>query len=86
MYNLSNIFKIFKVQIVDGKLGAGRSVLKSPGARQRVSRRMRDYRVALYKQIGVKATVREDGRVQWFGCKRENQVPDILHSLKLLHI
>ncbi|KAL0820399.1 hypothetical protein ABMA28_006282 [Loxostege sticticalis] len=65
--------KKVKVQIADGKLGAGRSVLKSPGARQRVSRRMRDYRVALYKQLGVKAVVREDGRVQWYGCKRESQ-------------
>ncbi|RVE53741.1 hypothetical protein evm_001633 [Chilo suppressalis] len=70
---LQTAVKNIKVQILEGKLGGGRSVLKSPGARQRVSRRMRDYRVALYKQLGVKAVIREDGRVQWFGCKRETQ-------------
>lgn len=64
----------FQVQLSDGKLSAGRGVLKTPGAKQRASRHMRDYRVALYKQLGVKAVVREDGRVQWFGCKRESQV------------
>lgn len=65
---------MFKVQILDSKLGAGRSVLKSPAAKQRAQRRMRDNRVSLYKQLGVKAVIREDGRVQWFGCKRETQV------------
>ncbi|XP_013187743.2 ribitol 5-phosphate transferase FKRP [Amyelois transitella] len=70
---LQTSVKNAKVQILDGKLGTGRSVLKSPGARQRVSRRIRDHRVALYKQLGVKALLREDGRVQWFGCKRETQ-------------
>ncbi|XP_059060792.1 ribitol 5-phosphate transferase FKRP [Achroia grisella] len=70
---LQTAVKNVKVQILDGKLGAGRSMLKSPGAKQRVSRRMRDNRVALYKQLGVKALIREDGRVQWFGCKRETQ-------------
>ncbi|CAH0764352.1 unnamed protein product [Diatraea saccharalis] len=70
---LQTAVKNIKIQIMDGKLGGGRSVLKSPGARQRVSRRMRDYRVALYKQLGVKAVIREDGRVQWFGCKKETQ-------------
>lgn len=65
---------VFKVQISDGKLGPGRGVLKTPGAKQRVTRHMRDYRIALYKQLGVKAVIREDGRVQWFGCKRETQV------------
>ncbi|KAJ0174188.1 hypothetical protein K1T71_010334 [Dendrolimus kikuchii] len=70
---LQTAVKNVKVQILDSKLGAGRSVLKTPVAKQRASRRMRDYRVALYKQLGVKAVVREDGRVQWFGCKRETQ-------------
>ncbi|XP_053614582.1 ribitol 5-phosphate transferase FKRP [Plodia interpunctella] len=70
---LQTTVKNVKVQILDGKLASGRSVLKSPGAKQRVARRVRDYRVALYKQLGVKALLREDGRVQWFGCKRETQ-------------
>ncbi|XP_047031024.1 ribitol 5-phosphate transferase FKRP [Helicoverpa zea] len=70
---LQTAVKNFKVQISDGKLSAGRGVLKTPGAKQRATRHMRDYRVALYKQLGVKAVIREDGRVQWFGCKRETQ-------------
>lgn len=60
--------------MLDSKLGPGRAVLKSPVAKQRASRRSRDYRVALYKQVGVKVMIREDGRAQWFGCKRETQV------------
>ncbi|XP_049877347.1 ribitol 5-phosphate transferase FKRP [Pectinophora gossypiella] len=70
---LQSVVKNVKVQILDSKLGIGRSVLKSPAAKQKASRHMRDHRVALYKQLGVKAVVREDGRVQWFGCKRETQ-------------
>ncbi|XP_063626598.1 ribitol 5-phosphate transferase FKRP [Cydia splendana] len=65
--------KDLKVQILEGKLGGGRGVLKSPSARQKSIRHMRDTRVALYKMLGVKAMIREDGRVQWFGCKRETQ-------------
>lgn len=65
--------KNVKVQMLEGKLGAGRGVLKTPGAKQRSTRHMRDNRVALYKQLGIKAVIREDGRVQWFGCKRETQ-------------
>lgn len=72
-FYLQTTVKKFKVQIIDSKLGAGRSVLKTPVAKQRASRRMRDYRIALYRQLGVKAVIREDGRVQWFGCKRETQ-------------
>ncbi|KAI8420059.1 hypothetical protein MSG28_008652 [Choristoneura fumiferana] len=62
-----------KVQILEGKLGAGRGVLKSPSAKQKSTRHQRDSRVALYKMLGVKAMIREDGRVQWYGCKRETQ-------------
>ncbi|KAJ2948559.1 hypothetical protein O0L34_g7813 [Tuta absoluta] len=68
---LQTTVKNVKVQILDSKLGVGRSILKSPAARQRAARHMRDHRVTLYKQIGVKAVIREDGRVQWFGCKKE---------------
>lgn len=49
-------------------------MLKTPASKQKASKRLRDYRVALYKELGVKAVVKEDGRVQWFGCKRETQV------------
>ncbi|XP_072942857.1 ribitol 5-phosphate transferase FKRP [Epargyreus clarus] len=70
---LQTAVKNVKIFMSDGKIGAGRSVLKTPASKQKVSRRMRDYRVALYKQLGVKAVIREDGRVQWYGCKRETQ-------------
>ncbi|CAG9564093.1 unnamed protein product [Danaus chrysippus] len=70
---LQTAVKNVKVQILDSKFAAGRSVLKTPAAKQKSSRRLRDYRTALYKDIGVKAVVKEDGRVQWFGCKRETQ-------------
>ncbi|KAG6449713.1 fukutin-related protein [Manduca sexta] len=70
---LQTAVKNFKVQISDSKLGFGRSMLKTPVAKQRATRHMRDHRLALYRQLGVKALVREDGRVQWYGCKRETQ-------------
>ncbi|CAG4946845.1 unnamed protein product [Colias eurytheme] len=70
---LQTTVKNIKIQILDGKLAAGRSVLKTPVAKQKASRRMRDYRMALYKQLGVKTVIRDDGRVQWYGCKRESQ-------------
>lgn len=64
----------FQVEILNGKLAAGRGVLKTPAAKQRAGRHLRDNRVSLYRQIGVKALVKEDGRVAWFGCKKETQV------------
>ncbi|KAL4714989.1 hypothetical protein ACJJTC_003140 [Scirpophaga incertulas] len=70
---LQTSVKNIKVHLLDGKFNAGRSVLKSPGAKQRLSRRIRDYRMVLYKQLGIKTVIREDGRIQWFGCKRETQ-------------
>lgn len=60
--------------MLPGKFGAGRSVLKSPAAKQKASRHIRDYRMSLYKQLGVKTVLREDSRIQWFGCKKETQV------------
>ncbi|XP_041984503.1 fukutin-related protein [Aricia agestis] len=65
--------KKIKVQIIEGKFGAGRSVLKTPALKQKSSRRNKDYRLSLYKDLGVKAVVREDGRMQWYGCKKETQ-------------
>ncbi|CAG5055632.1 unnamed protein product [Parnassius apollo] len=62
-----------KIQIADGTFGAGRSLLKSPAAKQKASRHLRDYRIGLYRQLGIKTVIREDSRVQWFGCKRETQ-------------
>ncbi|XP_038211186.1 fukutin-related protein [Zerene cesonia] len=70
---LQTAVKNIKIQILDGKLAAGRSVLKTPIAKQKASRHIRDYRMTLYKQLGVKTVIRDDGRVQWYGCKRESQ-------------
>lgn len=64
----------FQIQILESKFSVGRSVLKTPASKQKATKKTRDYRVALYKELGVKAVVKEDGRVQWFGCKRETQV------------
>lgn len=73
---------MFQIQKLAIKLEAGRAVLKSPVSKQKASRRMREYRVALYKQLGVKAVVREDGRMQWFGCKKETQVSYVKNLYK----
>lgn len=74
---------LFQIQKLPNKFEAGRAVLKSPVSKQKAARRMRDHKVALYKQLGVKAVVREDGRMQWFGCKKETQVRSVpLLSLK----
>ncbi|XP_014365675.2 fukutin-related protein [Papilio machaon] len=70
---LQTTVRNIKIQIVDGKFGAGRSVLKSPAAKQKASKLARDARISLYKELGVKMVIREDSRVQWFGCKRDTQ-------------
>ncbi|CAK1550666.1 unnamed protein product [Leptosia nina] len=70
---LQTAVRKIKIQILDGKFSSGRSVLKTPVAKQKASRRLRDFRINLYRQLGVKAVVRDDGRVQWYGCKRETQ-------------
>ncbi|XP_050352814.1 ribitol 5-phosphate transferase FKRP [Nymphalis io] len=70
---LQTAIRNIKVQILDSKFATGRSVLKTTASKQKASKRQRDYRLALYKELGVKAVMKEDGRVQWFGCKRENQ-------------
>ncbi|XP_045490489.1 fukutin-related protein [Pieris rapae] len=70
---LQTAVRKIKIQIIDGKFSSGRSVLKTPISKQKASKRQREYRIALYKQLGVKAVVRDDGRVQWYGCKRETQ-------------
>ncbi|CAH2243032.1 fukutin-related protein [Pararge aegeria] len=70
---LQTAAKGLKVQIMESKFGAGRGVLKTPASKQKATKQIRDYRVTMYKELGVKAVVKEDGRVQWFGCKRESQ-------------
>ncbi|XP_050674730.1 ribitol 5-phosphate transferase FKRP [Leptidea sinapis] len=70
---LQTAVRKIKVLIIEGKFNSGRSILKSPSSKQKALKRIRDYRVALYKQLGVKAVLKEDGRVQWYGCKRETQ-------------
>ncbi|XP_045452308.1 fukutin-related protein [Melitaea cinxia] len=70
---LQTAIRNIKVQVLEGKFAAGRSILKTPASKQKASKRLRDYRTSLYKELGVKAVVKEDGRVQWYGCKRETQ-------------
>ncbi|CAG9124001.1 unnamed protein product [Plutella xylostella] len=70
LYLQSTVRKV-KVDIFNGKLAAGRGVLKTPAAKQRAARYMREQRSTLYKKLGVKVLQKDDGRLQWFGCKRD---------------
>lgn len=37
-------------------------------------KKLRDNRVTLFKQLGVKAVIRDNEAVHWFGCRKDTQV------------
>lgn len=72
MLYLQTAVRDSKVQIFEGQFGVGHPV-KTPASKKRVSKKLREHRTCHYRQLGIKALIRDKEGIHWYGCWKDTQ-------------